>query len=267
MKKFVAGAVCLALSGALALPAGAAEWYPGAEAALPGGYKEAPAPVTIPVWAGFYGGVDVGYGWAAASGQLACGEACTTITGAGPFGGVSPDGWLYSVHAGYNWQGFGFAPLVVGIETDVAASSVGGQGSDAAGNFYHSRLEALGTVRGRVGYSVDCALLYFTGGLAWGTILNEANLAQTVTGADYYTNPTVAGYVLGGGVEYKFWRDLSVKVEYQYVDLGKNNPVDTVAGTGTYTANGGTLRDDAFYIVRAGFNWWPFPAYVPLPLK
>ena len=74
----------------------------------------------------------------------------------------------------------------------------------------------------------------------------------------------MTGYVLGGGVEYKFWRDLSVKVEYQYVNLGKNNPVDIATGTGTYTANGGTLRDDAFNTVRVGLNWWPFGNYVPL---
>jgi len=263
MKNLSAGALGLALSAALALPAAAAEWYGGAGPALPGGYKEVPAPVPIPVWAGFYGGVDVGYGWAAASGQLACGEACTTITGAGPFGGVSPDGWLYGVHAGYNWQAFGFAPLVVGIETDVEASTVYGQGSDAAGNFYHSRLEALGTVRGRIGYAYDRTLVYFTGGLAWGTMLNEANQTNTST-ADFFTNPTVAGYVLGGGVEYKFWRDLAVKVEYQYVNLGKNDPVDTVVPLGSYAANGGTVRDDAFNTVRVGLNWWPFAAREPL---
>lgn len=262
MKNLYTALLGVTVAYALALQVNAAEFSPA-----PAGYKEAPVPVAVPAWAGFYGGVDVGYGWASASDQLACGEACTAITGAAPFGGVSPSGWLYGVHAGYNWQGFGFAPLVVGIETDVAASSVYGQGGDGAGDFYHSRLEALGTVRGRVGYALDCTLLYFTGGLAWGTMLNEANLAGTTTAADYYTNPTVTGYVLGGGVEYKFWRDLSVKVEYQYVNLGKNNPVDIVAGTGTYTANGGTLRDDAFNTVRAGFNWWPFPAYVPLPLK
>lgn len=253
----------LALTGALALPAGAADWYGGSEAPAP----YAVLAVPVPVWAGFYAGVNLGYGWATASGQLACTSAtCIAMTGA-PFGGVSPSGWLGGVQFGYNWQGlFGYSPLVLGIETDVQASSVYGQGSDAAGDFFHSRLEALGTVRGRIGYALDCTLLYFTGGLAWGTMLNEANLGAT-SGADYYTNPTVTGYVLGGGVEYKFWRDLSVKVEYQYINLGKNNPVDIATGTGTYTANGGTLRDDAFNTVRVGLNWWPFGNYVPLPLK
>ena len=254
----------LALTGALALPAGAADWYGGSEAPAPATRSLA---IPVPVWAGFYAGVNLGYGWATASDQLACTSAtCIAMTSA-PFGGVSAV-WLARRRAVRLQLArlAGYSPLVLGIETDVQASSVYGQGSDAAGDFFHSRLEALGTVRGRVGYALDCTLLYFTGGLAWGTILNEANLGAT-SGADYYTNPTVTGYVLGGGVEYKFWRDLSVKVEYQYVNLGKNNPVDIATGTGTYTANGGALRDDAFNTVRVGLNWWPFGNYVPLPLK
>ena len=48
------------------------------------------------------------------------------------------------------------------------------------------------------------------------------------SGATYVNNPnTIAtGYVLGGGLEYKVKRDLSLKVEYQYVNLGKNDLVD-----------------------------------------
>lgn len=260
MKKLYTGLVGVIVAHAMALQANAADFFSG-----PGGYKETPyAAVT---WSGFYAGVNLGYGWSTQNDQLACtSTACTSLTGGVPFGGVSPDGWLGGVQLGYNYQGFGFAPLVVGIETDAQPSSVYGQGSDKAGDFYHSRLESLGTVRGRVGYSFDCALVYFTGGFAWGSMLNEANQANT-SGADFLTNPTVTGYVLGGGVEYKFWRDLAVKVEYQYVNFGRNNPSD-ITGTITppsYYANGGTVRDDAFNTVRVGLNWWPF--WRPEPLK
>ena len=255
MKKLYTGLVGVTLAYAMALQAHAADIYPA-------GYKDVPYAAVS--WSGFYAGANLGYGWSAESDQLACDANCkaTTVAGA-TFGGLSPEGWLGGVQLGYNWQGFGFTPLVVGIETDVEASTVYGQGSDAAGNFYHSRLEALGTVRGRIGYAYDRTLVYFTGGLAWGTMLNEANQTNTST-ADFFTNPTVAGYVLGGGVEYKFWRDLAVKVEYQYVNLGKNDPVDTVVPLGSYAANGGTVRDDAFNTVRVGLNWWPFAAREPL---
>ncbi len=137
MKKLCACLIGLTAVSALALPADAADLY------APGGYKDF-APVTS--WSGFYAGVNLGYGWDTASDQLACDAACTA---GGSFGGVSPSGVLGGAQFGYNWQGFGYRPLVLGIETDVQASSAYGQGSDLAGNFYRSRLEALGTVRGR----------------------------------------------------------------------------------------------------------------------
>ena len=108
-------------------------------------------------------------------------------------------------------------------------------------------------MRGRVGYALDCTLLYFTGGLAWGTMLNEATVG--CIGRRLPTNPTVTGYVLGGGVEYKFWRDLSVKVEYQYVNLGKNNPVDTTVPLGAYAPTAAqfvTMRLTPFELASTG---------------
>jgi outer membrane immunogenic protein len=245
-KQFCAGLLGLAAVSAAALQANAADMFSG-----PGGYKDVPyASVT---WSGFYVGVNLGYGWSAQSDQLACGPTCSASSV--DFGGVSPDGWLGGVQLGYNFQGFGYSPLLIGIETDIQASSIIGQGSDAAGNFYKSRLESLGTVRGRVGYAMDRALLYFTGGLAYGSVDNEALSGNLVSSSN-----VVTGYTLGGGVEYKFWRDLSVKAEYLYVNLGKNDPL----GPPSYSSVGGTVREDAFNTVRVGLNWWPFPAYQPM---
>ncbi len=97
--------------------------------------------------------------------------------------------------------------------------------------------------------------------MAYGSIDNEAQGGAFATNA----NAVVTGYVLGGGLEYKVKRDLSLKVEYQYVNLGKNDPADTTgAGLGAYSANGGTVRDDAFNTVRVGLNYFPFAAREPL---
>ncbi len=245
MKKLFAGLVGLTVASALAFSANAADLGPAS-----GGYKDyTPAAV----WSGFYFGGNLGYGWGA-SGQLACTDAVQCVQN--QFGGVSPAGWLGGVQGGYNWQGYG-SPFVLGIETDIQASTILGQGSDSNGAAYKSRLQALGTVRGRAGYAMDRALVYFTGGLAYGSVDNEAIDGAYVNNQ----NAVVTGYVLGGGLEYKVKRDLSFKVEYQYVNLGKNDPSD---GVSSYSAVGGTVHDDAFNTVRVGLNYFPFTAREPL---
>jgi outer membrane immunogenic protein len=260
MKKLCAGLLGLALAGAPLQTANAADWYHGFEGS--GGYKE--APYLGAAWTGFYAGVNAGYGWSAESSQLACDVTCSVATGGGAFGGVSPSGGFAGVQLGYNWQGVGWSPLVLGVEADIQAPSVIGKAHDVAGDAFTSRLQMFGTARGRIGYAYDRALVYFTGGFAYGTVYNEANIQSAVAAPDFVTNPNATGYVLGGGLEYKFWRDLSVKVEYQYVNLGKNDPVASGFIPLGYAANGGALRDDAFNTVRVGLNWWPFGTHMPL---
>jgi outer membrane immunogenic protein len=244
MKKLYAGFTGLMAASALAFSANAADLSAPAS-----GYKDnTPAAA----WTGFYFGANLGYGSAASSDQLACTTAACTGALAS-FGGLSPAGWLGGIQLGYNWQGFG-SPLVLGIETDIDAGTILGQGSDAAGNAYKSRLQAVGSLRGRVGYGMDRALVYFTGGLAYGSVDNEAD------GGAYANNPSkvVTGYTVGGGLEYKVKRDLSLKAEYQYINLGTNDTAPS------FSAIGGTVREDAFNTVRVGLNYFPFAAREPL---
>jgi outer membrane immunogenic protein len=197
MKKLSAGLLGLALAGASSLTASAADWYRGLE--VPGGYKEAPYPGAV--WWGFYAGVNAGYAWSAENDQLACTVTCSVFTGGDTFGGVSPSGGFAGVQLGYNWQGVGWSPLVLGVEADVQAPSVIGKGHDVAGDAFTSRLQMFGTARGRIGYVYDRALLYFTGGFAYGTVYNEANIQSAALAPDFVTNPNATGYVLGGGLE------------------------------------------------------------------
>jgi len=44
-------------------------------------------------------------------------------------------------------------------------------------------------------------------------------------GIVYKVDDTATGYVAGGGLEYKIGPAWSVKTEYQYINLGKNDPV------------------------------------------
>jgi outer membrane immunogenic protein len=250
MKSHYAGLFGLALTGMFALSANAADMGP-----TWAGYKDVPyAAVT---WTGFHVGVNGGYASSQDS-QLGYTDSTVPVT----YGGVSSAGGFGGGQIGYDWQGLlGYRPLVLGVEADIQVSSAQGRSADSAGDLYKSRLEDFGTVRGRIGYAADRTLVYFTGGFAYGNVRNEAivNAGANATD-DFVANPSATGYVLGGGVEYKLNRSLSVKGEYQYINLGKSNPVDAVNGAGAFSANGGSVRDDAFHTFRVGLNWFPFPA-------
>lgn len=69
-----------------------------------------------------------------------------------------------------------------------------------------------GTIRARVGYAFDRALIYATGG--WGVQRNWVD--STVIGKD---SDTQGGYVLGLGVEYALSDKVFGRLEYQYADF------------------------------------------------
>ncbi len=95
--------------------------------------------------------------------------------------------------------------------------------------------------------------------------------AYNPSGWDFRFDGTATGYVIGGGVEYKFTPRWSVKAEYQYIDFGKNDP--TYQGVswenvGSYNNHVGpyknSLTEDAFHSVRLGVNYSFGQDYAPL---
>lgn len=175
-----------------------------------------------------------------------------------PFHGLSPEGGFGGGQIGYNWQGIWHPHLVLGIEADIQGAGIEDKGTDGVLN-YKSSLDWFGTVRGRIGYAADRALVYFTGGFAYGGVRNSVSNA----GVDYSFSGTATGYVLGGGLEYKITPAWSVKAEYQYINLGKNDPVS--AGGFAFTSlPTTTLDDDAYHTVRVGLNYHFGQGFEPL---
>ncbi|MDB5651103.1 MAG: OmpA-like transrane domain protein, partial [Hyphomicrobiales bacterium] len=175
--------------------------------------------------------------------------------------------------AGYNMQ---FGAFVAGVEADInyIDRNKGSNGiipnTVAAGTYYTvnrgNSSNYFGTVRGRLGYAFDRALIYVTGGLAYGgnggsgTVYSNdvvtAPFAVTSTPVAYTGgNSSSIGWTLGGGLEYAFSNAWSVKAEYLHVDLGSNSRTFlTPVGGGATTAV--VLRNEnKFDIVRAGLNY------------
>lgn len=252
-------------------------------------------PPPPPMWTGFYAGLNIGGTWGNNNGLNVSTWPTKDLSGywttAAPLTGGHASqgaaGFIGGGQAGYNWrsdlQGHG---VVVGFEADiqgVAGSSGFGQAPFSAAVLTFSNhdsfgtysttssanaLSYLGTARGRLGYLVSPSLLiYGTGGLAYGGAslsLNQFQQFGIALGSSYAnTAKTLAGWTAGGGVEWMFLPNWSVKAEYLFYNLGALSTSNTFVA---FSPSGGQWTYDAYAsrtfsgnIVRAGlnhhFNW------------
>lgn len=166
-----------------------------------------PPPAQLFNWTGFYVGGNVGWGWGSAL-------------------GTDPSGYLIGLQAGYNFQ---YASgLLAGLESDIAFSGI--EGSGGGGTF---GLDYLGTVRGRLGYAMDRYLAYGTAGLAYGR--------GDVSLAGLSNEQTHVGYTLGAGLEAMIAPNITARLEYLYVDLGRET-YTTVLGQGRASFDANIVR-------------------------
>jgi outer membrane immunogenic protein len=190
-------------------------------------------------WTGFYVGVNGGYGWSDHSDKFAVPPV---------FQGIDPQGGFGGGQIGYNWQSANF---VFGVEADIQGSGISDH-ITFLGVPFDSRLDYFGSVRGRLGYTFGPSLLYVTGGFAYGGIKNEVD----ALGVSFVSDHTTTGFTVGGGWEYKFARAWSLKAEYQFIDLGRNDPQFTTGGTTFRICDfGAKCEDDTFHTIRIGLNY------------
>jgi outer membrane immunogenic protein len=187
--------VVVACLGLLALAGGSSR-----AADLQPYYQPGPAYNSIYTWTGFYLGINGGGGW----GRSQWDAVDTFDLSGGLIGGT----------VGYNWQ---FGQAVIGAEGDIDWSGIKGTTTTVlCPGGCETRNKWLATARGRVGFSFDRFLPYFTGGLAFGDI--NANRPGFPGGS--ISN---AGWTVGAGLEVGLVSNVSLKAEYLYVDLGNFN--------------------------------------------
>ncbi len=169
------------------------------------------APAPIFTWTGLYVGVNGG-GWINNS------RIGSFVGSGGKLGG---GGFLAGGTIGYNWQTAN--RVVIGVEADADYRSR----ATVTPPLFASVGTAsgmLGTARVRLGYGFDRALLYVTGGLAFGNAAAPNGLTSVLLGVAAprsNSNPTFgAGWTAGAGVEFALNNNWSVKGEYLYTDLG-----------------------------------------------
>lgn len=220
-------------------------------------YTKAPAP-NLP-WTGWFVGVNAGY---IDSGGRTNTDVASLTTSSAPANGFNlinsgtnqfnhnSGGFLGGVQAGYNYQ---FSPsLLMGLEADIQGTSLRQNASGTrradilppswiTTTTVNDRLDYLGTVRGRIGgIPRPDLLLYSTGGLAYGGVRSDTQIAfnndgGAIPGATSGSlSSTRFGYTVGGGLEWMFSPKWTTKLEYLYYDLGS-----VTYGTGRYAVDVG----------------------------
>jgi outer membrane immunogenic protein len=187
-------------------------------------YKAQPAPVAIYNWTGFYVGGHLGGAW----GREDIQDAITLVTGK-----TDPSGFLGGAQVGYNWQA---GQWVFGIEGDWSWTNADGD-TTIPGAVVKSQFNWFSTLTGRVGYAVDNWLWYVKGGAAW------ADADYSIGGLS--VGDTRNGWTIGGGIEWGLTPNWSAKLEYNYLDFGR----DTIG------APLGITADTQVHLFKAGLNY------------
>ena len=166
------------------------------------------------------------------------------------FGNHDVDGWLGGGQLGCNWQ---TGAWVFGVEADASGANITGNGLDRrSGGMINdrSKVDFFGTLTGRVGYSWDRALFYAKGGgaAAHDKFSEVSNIAgSTIDSADQ----TRWGWTVGAGVEYAFAPNWSAKIEYDYMDFGKQSATFSGPFIPAFSNN----VDQQIHVVKAGINY------------
>ena len=148
------------------------------------------------------------------------------LTGDGHY---SVGGGMIGGTLGYNWQR---GRWVFGLEGDYAWADVAGSSSACGSNSATphpcgTRLDSLGTFRGRSGYAVGATgslLPYLTGGLALGDVRGWDSL---ISASGTCLRP---GWTAGAGIEAMIAPRWTLKLEYLHADFGGAQLFDIVPG-------------------------------------
>jgi outer membrane immunogenic protein len=221
------------------------------------------ATMSPPAWTGFYLGLNLG-GLSEQSTQTSfrpAGPGNNYCFGSIALGNCSTNsqkaiGVLGGGQIGYNFES---AKWVFGVETDFDLSSAKKTVSAANASYAffgpwtaRNGISDFGTVRGRIGYDFDNIMPYVTGGLAYAK-LKDSFSPGTNTGYGFSNTEWRTGYTVGGGIEVLLSRNISIRGEALFYDLGTKTQVLTEGGP--FTPHFGLTNQVTGTIARFGINY------------
>lgn len=156
-------------------------------------------------------------------------------------------GYLGGVQLGYDRQ---VGSFLVGVRGDLSKGNVSAQIADPivpTGSVI-SETGLAGSLVGRLGYSVSSVLVYGVAGASW------AKVQVTSTPLVATENTTMAGFLIGGGVELSLSKHVSLVTEYNHVDYGSHTWFSSVPCGGVVGGCSNT-SDAKSQVVKVGLNY------------
>lgn len=124
------------------------------------------------------------------------------------------DGFLGGALIGFNHQ---FGDIVLGLEADISLGDLSGSAVNGPANPTTDDLNVAGSLRARVGFVMSAQMLLFiTGGIA----IADAGFSDPNQVGVTSDDQTHFGGVVGAGVEWKAWQNVSIRGEYLYTSYG-----------------------------------------------
>jgi outer membrane immunogenic protein len=170
------------------------------------------APLPVFTWTGFELGVQLGGG----AGQTSVNTA--TFAGLQVSDTYSDSGVFGGIHLGYNYQFSG--PFVIGAQVEYNFAGITGNASVPPLNTLETSIREFGSVDARLGFAFNRLLIYAIGGFAYGDIRNQIALFGLAPGVIDFFGTNRYGFDVGGGLEYNFYGNWTVRAEYRYYDWG-----------------------------------------------
>jgi outer membrane immunogenic protein len=214
-------------------------------------------------WSGFYVGVHGGAAWGTVESSLNKISMphkdrehvglLDGVNGVGGFGSILSglpisshgiNGFLGGGQAGVNWQS-GIA--VFGVEGQFSASNIEGTSPCLVVVACSTQVNWVATVAGRFGLAIDKALWYVKGGAAWADSEYKATFGPFSASA----SDTRFGVMFGTGVEYAVTSNWSAKIEYNYIDFGR----DSVTFALPFRGSASVDIDQKIHLIKAGINY------------
>ena len=222
-------------------------------------------------WTGFYIGANGGWGYSnfnpviSPSGPTAIADFSSQLMS------FHAHGPLFGIQGGFNWQKSNW---VLGVEGDYDGSGSSGTKQLSTISMLHpvtasdtfmttDKINALASIRGRIGYALGSGLLYFTGGFAWEDLTRDTSVNAETAPAVFGQNALSSvsghrtGYVLGGGYEWMVAKHWTVRGEYLFNSFNHTD-MDTMlflpSATPDTRATVTTGQNDV-HVFRIGINY------------